>query len=714
MRKILRFFQIYYRAIFRSLYFLIAIILIVFFLPRQGKFKYEFQKGKPWMHEDLIAPFDFPIYKTEAELFEERNLILKDFKPFFNLDATIANISLTQFKADFNQEWSSFLAKQNNQDVRASKNDLKLKSSISTIRSRYEELVNKEIKFIYEKGVIDPSALLTISSQPSLSVTLLINSKAVDTEIGEVFTLPKAVEYLQQKIIEEAEKDDPVILQFWQKFNFQKIINPNLLYDERTTEKIKRDILTNISLTKGMVQAGERVISHDEVIKGDRYQVLESLRKEFERRLGQENDFSILVGQFLIVAILFFMLYLFLLNFRTEILSDDSKILFILLLICFIVTLSTFVIRSNTISLYVVPFAIVPIFIRAFYDARLALFIHLVTIFLIGFFAPNGYEFVLINFVAGVVAIASLTNLYRSGNLFYTVSLVLISYLAVYLSLVIVQDGTLGAVNWFTLAWFAVNALLLLALYQLVYLIEKIFGFLSDATLIELSDTNQDLLRKLAEVAPGTFQHSLQVANLAEAAVYKIGGNPLLVRAGALYHDIGKMNNPFYFIENQPTDFNPHQNIDYEESAIIIIKHVTEGVQIAKKNKLPDQLIDFIRMHHGTNKVKYFYRLFKDKYTETVEDDLKFSYPGPRPNSKETVVLMMADSVEAASRSFKKITVQAIDDLVEGIIDNLQAEDQFNDANITFKDITTIKSVFKRKLLNIYHSRVEYPDEKIS
>lgn len=710
MRKILRFFQIYYRVIFRSFYFLFAIILIVFFLPRQGKFKYEFQKGKPWMHADLIAPFDFPIYKTEAELFEERNAILKDFKPFFNLDATVVNSSISQFKIDFNQEWNSFQTKLKNQDLPVK--DSKVISNLSSLKSKYESSIINDIKFVYEKGVIDPSVLLTISSEPSLSITLLVNSKAVDTEIGEVFTLSKGVDYIQQKTIQDAEKDNPAILQFWQKFNFQKIINPNLLFDERTTEKVKREILTNISLTKGMVQSGERVISHDEMIKGDKYQVIESLRKEYERKLGQENDLSILIGQFLIVAILLFMLYLFLLNFRTEILSDDSKILFILLLISFIVLLSSFVLRSNTISIYVVPFTIVPIFIRAFYDARLALFIHLVTIFLIGFFAPNGYEFVLINFIAGVVAIASLTNLYRSGNLFYTVSLVLTSYLAVYLSLVIIQDGTLAAINWFTLAWFAVNALLLLALYQLVYLIEKIFGFLSDATLIELSDTNQDLLRKLAEVAPGTFQHSLQVANLAEAAVYKIGGNPLLVRAGALYHDIGKMNNPFYFIENQPPEFNPHQNIDYEESATIIIKHVTEGVHIAKRNKLPVQLIDFIRMHHGTNKVKYFYRLYKDKYTETVEDDLKFIYPGPRPNSKETVVLMMADSVEAASRSFKKITLQAIDDLVEGIIDNLQAEDQFNDANITFKDITTIKSVFKRKLQNIYHSRVEYPEDR--
>lgn len=664
------------------------------------------------MHEDLIAPFDFPIYKTEAEMFDERNTILKEFKPFFTLDSTAVLSSLSQFNSDLNQELKTYVLKSNSEQLKSSRKDYGKELKLSQIKEKYESKVSEYIKFVYDKGVIDPSDLFTVSSQPSLGIALLINNKVIETEVGDVFTLPKAIDYIQQKVLQEAEKDGLEILGFWQKFNFQKIIAPSLLYDERTTEKVKREILSSVSLTKGMVQAGERVVSYDEVIKGDRYQILESLRREYENRLGKESGFSILLGQFLIITILLFMLYLFLLNFRPEILADDSKILFILLLISFIVILSTFVLKSNTISLYVVPFTIVPIFVRAFYDARLALFIHLVTILIIGFFAPNGFEFVLINFIAGVVAIASLTNLYRRGNLFYTVFLVLISYLAIYISLVIVQEGTLIAINWFTLAWFVVNALLLLALYQLVYLFERVFGFLSDATLMDLSDTNQDLLRKLAELAPGTFQHSLQVANLAEAAVYKIGGNPLLVRAGALYHDIGKMNNPFYFTENQPPDFNPHQNIEYEESATIIIKHVTEGVHIARKNKLPQQLIDFIRTHHGLNKVKYFYRLYKDKNTETIADDLKFIYPGPRPSSKEEAVLMMADSVEAASRSFKNITFQAIDDLVEEIIDGLQAEEQFNEANITFKDITTIKSVFKKKLLNIYHARIEYPGKK--
>ncbi|MHC1704125.1 MAG: HD family phosphohydrolase [Tenuifilaceae bacterium] len=711
MRKILRFFQIYYRGIFRSFYFLIAIIVIVFFLPREGKYKYEFQKGKPWMHEDLIAPFDFPIYKTDTELFDERNVILKDFKPFFKPDTSVLISSLTQFNVDFNKEWLELITRRKTAQYKEANKILASDNELVRLKNKYQNRIQELVNFIYKKGVLNPSDLLAISSQPSLVISIVVNNNVYDTEIGELFTQVQALNYLQQDLLQLAEKDGTEMIQFWDKFNLQKMVQPNILFDDRMTDKVKREMLENISLTKGMVQTGERVVSYNEIVNNDKFRVLESLKKEYERRIGVEHSFSTLLGQCLIVTILLFMLYLFLLNFRTEILSDDSKILFILLLITFMVIVSSYVLKSNMVSIYVVPFTIVPIFVRAFYDARLALFIHLVIIFLVGFFAPNSYEFVLINFVAGVVAIASLINQFRGGKLFYTVTLVLATYLAVYLSLVIVQEGSLSAASWLTMMWFAVNALLLLALYQLIYLIEKIFGFLSDSTLMELSDTNQDLLRKLAEVAPGTFQHSLQVANLAEAAVYKIGGNPLLVRAGALYHDIGKMNNPFYFIENQPPDFNPHNNIEYEESATIIIRHVTDGIQIARKYKLPTQLIDFIKTHHGTNKVKYFYRLHKDKFAENVDDD-KFIYPGPRPSTKETVVLMMADSVEAASRSFKKITFQAIDDLVDGIIDNLQAEEQFNDANITFKDITTIKTVFKKKLLNIYHARIEYPDQK--
>lgn len=698
----------YYRGIFRGLYFVMAIAIIMAFLPREGKFKYEFQKGKPWMHEDLSAPFDFPIYKTEAELFEEKNAILRNFNPFFKLDTTSLYPALVQFRADFKSEWTAFQPK-----LRVIQSQYR-KDGLGTVdlRKRYLAYAESLISFVYEKGIYDPADYNPVAGAANQEIAILVENLKYDTEIGEVFSQRKALEYVLERLNKKAVSDAPEMMAFWQMFDFQKYIQPNLLYDERTTERIKSDLVSNISLTKGMVQAGDRIISNYEVVNSESFRILESLRKEYESKLGATDTQLVFWGQALLVGILFLVLYLFLLNFRPEVILDDRKTLFILLLITFMVVVSSLVLKNSLISIYVVPFAIIPIFVRAFYDSRLALFILLVTTFLVGFFVPNSFEFVFLNFIAGIVAIISLTNLYRRGKLFLSVTMVLLSYWVVYIGIVTIQEGTPLALNWLTLVWFVGNALLLLASYQLVFVFEKLFGFLSDATLMELSDTNQDLLRKLAEVAPGTFQHSLQVANLAEAAVYKIGGNPLLVRAGALYHDIGKMTNPFYFIENQSPDFNPHQNLDFEESASIIIKHVTEGVQMARKYRLPQQLIDFIRTHHGTTKVKYFYRLYKEKFPNFSIDAERFTYPGPRPFSRETAVLMMADSVEAASRSLKRITYQNIDDLVEGIINHQQVEEQFNDANITFKDITTIKTVFKKKLLNIYHARIEYPEEK--
>jgi len=703
MNKVLRFFQIYYRGIFRSFYFLIAIFLVVLFLPREGRFKYEFQRGKPWMHEDLFAPFDFPVYKSETEVFEEKKHLLKDFKPFYRLDTSVMRSAIAQFRIDFQRQWVESIKGNVPQPARR---------DLDYLRQDYESKIIELLQFVYRKGIVDHQDKDQYITLDVRDIAVIEGNVVHEAEMGDVFTQAKAFDYVANGVKTYARGDGAEVAQFIQQIDVKKAITPNLIYDERITARVRDDLIANISLTKGMVQAGERIVSRGEIITTDIYQVVESLKREYEQRQGLKSGFYILVGQVLIVSLLFFVLYLFLLSFRSEILYDDSKTLFILLLITFMVLASSVVLKSALVSIYVIPFAIVPIFIRAFYDSRLALFIHLVTIFLVGFFAPNGYEFVFINFIAGVIAIVSLTSLYRRGRLFRSALLVLLSYCVVYLGLVAVQEGTPLAANWLTFVWFAGNALLLLVSHQLIYLFEKLFGFLSDTTLMELSDTNQDLLRKLAEVAPGTFQHSLQVANLAEAATFKVGGNPLLVRAGALYHDIGKMSNPLYFIENQPPEFNPHDNLDFDESASTIIKHVTEGVQIARKNKLPVQLIDFIRTHHGTTKVQYFYRRYLDKYSEQVDDPGKFTYPGPRPMSKETVILMMADAVEAASRSLKNITFQKIDELVESIVTNQQYEDQFNDANITFKEITTIKTVFKKKLMNIYHARIEYPESR--
>jgi putative nucleotidyltransferase with HDIG domain len=380
-----------------------------------------------------------------------------------------------------------------------------------------------------------------------------------------------------------------------------------------------------------------------------------------------------------------------------------------LLTIVLMVLVASTTFKFNLVSIYLLPFAILPIILKTFYDSRLALFIHIITILLIGFFAPNSFEFVFLNVVAGMVAIISLTNVYRRSKLVVTSLYVIAAYSVIYLGIALVQEGNLASIEWKYFRLFGVNGILVMISYPLIYMFEKTFGFMSDATLMELSDTNQPLLRKLAEVAPGTFQHSLQVANLAEDAVFQVGGNPLLVRAGALYHDIGKMEEPLYYIENQTSSINPHDNLEFEQSARIIIDHVRKGVDLAKKNKLPEAIIDFIRTHHGTTTVQYFYRSYLRKYPEADVDVRKFSYPGPRPGSRETAIVMMADSVEAASRSLKEITENTLDKLVDSIIGNQMTEEQYNDAQITFKEITTIREVFKRRLQNIYHARISYP-----
>ncbi|HOP03028.1 MAG TPA: HDIG domain-containing protein [Tenuifilaceae bacterium] len=697
MKQLLRFIKLYYRQIIRVLYFIASIILIVSFLPREGKFKYEFQKGKPWMHEDLIAPFDFPIYKTENEILSERNVILKNFKPIFDYDTSTVKNTTSSLTSDFIASWT------------LSQYSLVEKDPNNIFSQKVESIVQT----IYDKGIVNPSIVTELNLESNANITMLINSLAYETPLTSTYTPQSAASYFVDEINEfVSDKPFQNEAEILTSLAIQKYFSPNLTYNKQTTEKLKAEVLSSISLTEGLIQTGERIVNRGEVVNEQSYKVLESLKREFETKVGLlGNTTMVTFGHTLLVSVLFLMLYLFMYNFRREILDDDRKTIFILLLVTTMTILSSFVLKRNVISIYLIPFTIIPIFVRTFYDSRLALFIHLVTVFLVGFFAPNGFEFVFIHFIAGVVAIISLTNFYRRGKLFLSVSLILLTYWVLYTGIVTIQEGTPLKVNPITLAWFAGNALLLLASYQLVYIFEKVFGFLSDATLMELSDTNQDLLRQLAEVAPGTFQHSLQVANLTETAINKIGGNAMLARTGALYHDIGKMNNPFYFVENQSPEFNPHKNIDFEESAEIIIKHITDGVTLARKHRLPEQIIDFIRTHHGTSKVQYFYRLFKDKYPDAQHEFDKFSYPGPKPFSRETAVLMMADSIEAASRSLKSYSHSTIENLVDTIINHQQLDDQFSEANITFQDITALKMVFKKKLLNIYHARIEYPKE---
>ena len=488
------------------------------------------------------------------------------------------------------------------------------------------------------------------------------------------------------------------------------VIIQNVFYDKETTEQFLNEELEAVSPTRGMIPQGLAVISKGDMVDGESFLVLESLRNEYESRLGSSGSYYlILLGQSMMVCIVLLMFYMFLVKYRADMARNNWKVTFLLMLIVLMVLLASSVIRIDSINLYLVPFCLLPVIVRSFFDSRTALFSYIVTLIIIGFEAPNGFEFMFLELIAGIVAIFSLLNLQNRSQLFVSMVIVFLTYSASYFSIAVMQEGEIKNINVAMFGWFAGSVGLTLLAYPLIYLFEKTFGFISDVTLLELNNTNHRLLRQMATEAPGTFQHSLQVASLAESAVYEVGGNALLVRTGALYHDIGKLHAPMYYIENQVTGVNPHDELSFEESAQIIINHVIKGIEMAKKNNLPEQLIDFIRTHHGTSTVQYFYKSYLQNFPEGDLSKIDFTYPGPKPFTKEMAILMMADSVEAASRSLKEYTLESVGELVDSIIDHQFNEGQFESADITLKNIADVRVIFKKKLINIYHVRMEYP-----
>lgn len=678
---------------------LVAAIITIYLFPTQGKFKYEYQKGTPWQHEDLIAPFDFAIYKTDAEIKTERDSVLRNFKPYFKFNATIGETEINNFNKVFELRYKDAL-----QVVTKLHPDFQSNDSVEQLA---KDISDEILKFIYDKGVVDFSEVLEKTKKGN-SIVILRNNVAENRNVEEVFTQKIAYGFINKKLAKDF-PDNPALVVLIENLKLYDFVSQNLKYDDETTQKVQKDLINNIPIKKGMIQAGERIISRGDLVHDENYRVLESLRKEYENVLGSSNQMQwLLLGQILVILMSFGLLYLFMLNFRKEILVSFRKTLFIVMMVMIMVISAALVVRFNSVSIYVIPFVALPIIIHAFYDSRLAFFIHLVSIIMAGFLAPNGFEFVFLQFVAGAVSIFTLRHMHRRVQLFVSVGLILLSYILAYTALAIMQEGEITKINYHMYLWFAGNGLLLLACYPLIFGFEKIFGFLSDVTLLELSDTNHPALRELAEKAPGTFQHVMQVANLAEEAIRHIDGNPLLMRVGALYHDIGKTGAPGFFIENQAGK-NPHDDLTYEKSAEVIIQHVLHGAALAKKYKLPQPIIDFILTHHGTGLVKYFYTKYINENKDKLADISKFSYPGPAPFTKETAVLMMADAVEASSRTLKEYNEHSIDALVEKIINEQLEDGQFEEADITFKDIFKVKQVFKEKLHNIYHARIEYP-----
>ncbi len=690
------------KNIYLGILFGLSIILVTYLFPREGKFRYEYQKGRPWMHEVLIAPMDFPVYKTEAELNRERDSMLTTFSPFFSYDTSLVNYELNNFNAYFNELRLSNTGTGNELSA----------SDYEMIRSKLALIIDE----VYETGIYERNERTEGLLNENKSIMLVKGNVAEEVLIKNLFTHKEAYEYVRNKRLElQNEISDNIslrVFEFLSAISLGDFLKPNVSYNEVKSNAERENILKDISLTRGLIQKGELIISRGELVNDWRFRVLESFRQEYAERVGIYNSWLFIVGQVLLVSACFLILFLFLYNFRREVLESFQKTLFILILLIVFVALTRIVIMLPEISVYLIPFAIIPIIIRTFYDPRLALFILLVTMMITGFIVPNSFEFIFLNFLGAVVVIFTLTNTYRRGKLFFSASMVFLTLSLVYFGIGIIQEGDVSEIEWLNYAWFAGNSVLILLSYPLIYIFEKTFGFLSDATLFELSDTNQPLLRKLAEEAPGSFQHSMQVANLAEEGARVVGANPMLIRAGALYHDIGKVAGSEYFTENQSEQFNPHDNLEPEKSAEIIIGHIKQGLDLAKKNGLPQQIIDFIRTHQGTTKAYYFYRQYKEKYPDRDVDLSEFTYPGPKPFTKEQAILMMADAVEASSRSLKEYSEDKIRTLVDNIIDNQMKEGQFTLAPVTFRDISKIKETFVSRLNTIYHARISYPGDK--
>jgi putative nucleotidyltransferase with HDIG domain len=686
------------KYLYHLLMFAVSIIIVVAISPREGKFRYEFQKGKPWLSSSLIAPWDFPVLKPDNVIAAERDTILKNFYPYFRLDSEVEKNKIGELDKYLNNLSLKYESESKTLDPMGF---VSVKRELNTILSG-----------IYQKGVLETNELMPFEKLPD-EITVISGRVAEQKLVSSLFVQKSAYQFAGEKKTELEKHHVAVsgksLSDFLSTVALYDFIEPNLFYDAATSTAVRNEMIGEISINRGLVQEGELVISQGEIVDEDKFMMLESMRSEYEKRLGKNDKLFILLGRIILVTACYLALYLFMYHFRFDVLSSTHKTFFIILVILLFIIVTRLVIFLPGNIVYLVPFALIPIVVRTFYDSRLALFVYLVAIMLAGFIVPNSFEFVFLSFIAGVIVIISLTNVYRRAKLFTAALMVFLAYSVVYLGIGLMQEGSLANMNWKNYVWFAGNGVFLLLSYPLIFVFEKTFRFLSDATLFELADTNQPLLRKLSEEAPGSFQHSLQVANLAEEAAREIGANNLLARTGALYHDIGKTFNAEYFIENQAEGFSPHDHLDPLKSAEIITGHVKKGIDLSRKFNLPSPIIDFIQTHHGTGVAYFFYKKFLDKNPSRTDMEKSFTYSGPKPYSKETAIVMMADAVEASSRSLANYSEENISELVERIIYIQEQDGQYSDTPLTYKDVSDIKNVFIKRLLNIYHARIAYP-----
>ena len=665
----------YQAAFFRIFLCLITTALVVYLLPRGASFQYEIQEGKPWQYETLLAPYDFPIQKSEEELQFERQTLEENVPRYFSFQENTAITALDAFDA--------YVA------------TLPTSSDLNAILVNWRTILEE----MFSRGIIAEDQIVADYE----SIALVRGTLQSTVKISDLNTEKQAKEVLLSQLeVFETDVLSDVTLEY-----LLSLVVPNIAFDQDLTRQFKVAATTEVVTVRGLITKGTRIIAKGEVVEGEKLQRLKSLQQEFESQTWtQSNTTWIILGYTLLVFIPVLLLFVFLWRTRPRVFENNKRLTFLCVNVLLMVLLTKAVVDVNTQYVYAVPICMLPLLMRTFFDTRVALFTLLIALFLIAFLVPNSFEFIYLQIMAGILASLTVNDLYRRAKLFISVGLIVGLYAFSYVAFTLIHDGNLLQLSYDVLLLFVVNGLAILFVQPLIYIFEKVFGLVSDASLLELTDTNSKLLRELADKAPGTFQHSLQVANIAEAAANAIGANALLTRVGALYHDIGKMKNPVFFSENQ-SSYSPHDDLEPEVSAKIIIDHVLNGITSARKAKLPDRVIDFIRTHHGTTTVLYF--LQQAQQNDASIDIAQFQYPGPKPFSKETAIVMIADGVEAASKSLKEPTAEKILAFVDKIVHRLMEEKQFLEANITLREIETVKNVLTEKLISSYHLRVSYP-----
>ena len=659
----------------------VAVILIVWSLPRDNGPQLRYDVSKPWMYGSLIAKFDFPIYKTEDAIKAEQDSILSNFEPYYNYDDEVEMEQIVRFQEKF-------------------------KDGIPGLQGNYVKLITDRLHQLYQTGIMAPNEYSELFKDTTNMVRVVTGKNATNIQINRIYSTIAAYEqlFLDERLSSQRQQ--------LQRCNLNEYIHPNLVYDKDRSETEKSDLLSSIAIASGMVLTGQKIIDRGEIVDEHLYRVLSSFERETKRRSAASNEItSTIAGQTIFVLILMVLFTMYLALFRKDYFDKPRALLMVYTLITVFPIIVSFVVSHSLFGVYVLPLAIAPIFVRVFLDSRTAFIAHVVMVLICAAAVKYQYEFIITQLVAGLVAIYSLRELSNRAQLFSTASLVTIMSCAVYFAMQLMQDNSIMSMDHSMYKYLAVNGVLLLFAYPLMWGIEKTFGFTSDVTLIELSNTSKDLMRKLSEEAPGTFQHSIMVSNLAAAIANRIGAKPQLVRTGALYHDIGKMQTPVFFTENQ-SGVNPLEKMTRMEAAQIIISHVTEGVKLAEHHNLPSEIKDFILTHHGNGLAKFFYISYKNEHpNEEVDEDL-FRYPGPNPFTREQAILMMSDAVEAASRSLGEYTEESISTLVNKIIDTQVTEGCFRDCPITFRDIRLAKQVLIERLKSTYHTRISYPSLK--